>query len=529
MTTAEAQQSHWEAPDQPEHGHGLLHRRNHHHKHRDDNIVGISHHYGDVPYGDHEIVDAHSRKRLVILGGGTVGLTLANRLRARVSREELAIVIVDPRSYAQYPPFLPEAAAGSIEPRDVVAPLRLALHGIDVLQARAEYIDHTNKTVVLDPEEGPAYRVHYDILVVALGSVSRTLPIPGLAESAIGFKNVEEGIAIRNRVINRMDVAASVTDRAERDRLLTFTFIGGGFAGIEAIAELEDMARYACRSYPTISPSDLHFVMVEGAGRILPEVSEESGLYAQHELEQRGIKFYLNTFLNNCVDGKVVLSNGETFESDTIVWTAGIKSNPLLTNGSDLPTDKLGRLMVLPTLQVTDADGNVIPDAWAAGDCAAVPDIVVGDGKFCPPNAQYAVREAKTMAHNIEESLYDGPLEDFRHKNVGVVASLGLRKGVAEFMGGKIKLRGWPAWLVHRAYHVYAMPTTKRKILILLGWLKQSLLGREIVSLGSVEDPRREFLKSAVPPPPRGVIVEQEPVVAAATSVSGKETLAPTA
>ena len=474
--------------------------------------------------GDHEIVDAHSRVRLVILGGGSVGMLVANRLRHRMGREDLAIVIIDPRPYAQYPPFLPEAAAGSIEPFDVVAPHRLAMKGIDVLQGKAQHIDHRNKTIVIDPEEGAAYAIYYDLLVVSLGSVTRTLPIPGLAENAIGFKNVEEGLAIRNRILNRMDVAASVIDPAERARLLTFTFVGGGFAGVEAIAELEDMARHACKYYPTLEPADLNFVMVEGSGRILPEVSESSGLYALHEMERRGIKFYLNTFLNSCVDHHVVLSNGVEFDSDTIVWTAGIKSNPVLTDASDLPIDKLGRVTVLPTLQVVDAEGRVVPDAWAAGDCAAVPDIVKGDGAFCPPNAQYAVREAKVLADNIYHKLTkSGPLVDFAHKNVGVVASLGLNKGVAEFMGGKIKLHGWPAWMAHRAYHVYAMPTLNRKMHILTGWIQQALTGREVVSLGSVEDPRHEFEAVAVPAAPAGAApVPQKVESAAATAVSGE-------
>ncbi|MCL1800299.1 MAG: NAD(P)/FAD-dependent oxidoreductase [Promicromonosporaceae bacterium] len=472
--------------------------------------------------GDHEIVDAHSRVRLVILGGGSVGLSVANKLREHLSRRELAIIIIDPRPYAQYPPFLPEAAAGSIEPRDVIAPHRLALRGIDVLQGKAVHIDHENKTIVIDPEDGAAYAIYYDQLVVALGSVSRTLPIPGLAEAAIGFKNVEEGLAIRNRVLNRMDVAASVLDPAERARMLTFTFVGGGFAGVEAVAELEDMARYACKSYPTISPKDLNFVLVEGSDRILPEVSEDSGQYALDQMRRRGITVYLKTFLNSCVDGHVVLSNGKEFESDTIVWTAGIKSNPLLSEGSDLPVDKLGRVTVLPTLQVVDDDGNVVPDVWAAGDCAAVPDIVAGDGKFCPPNAQYAIREAKVMTRNIVRSIRGtGPMEEFAHKNIGVVASLGMNKGVAEFLDGKIKLHGWPAWMAHRAYHVYAMPTLNRKVHILAGWLQQALTGREVVSLGSVEDPRREFVNVAVPGAQPGVVVEQVAESAAATAVSG--------
>jgi len=495
-------------------------------KSRQDNIVGA----GRAPLGtaniasdgDHEIVDAHSRTRLVILGGGSVGMVVANRLRHRLDRHDLAIVIVDPRPYAQYPPFLPEAAAGSIEPFDVVAPHRLALKGIDVLQGKAVHIDHRNKTIVINPEEGAAYAIYYDQLVVALGSVTRTLPIPGLAENGIGFKNIEEGLAIRNRVLNRMDVAASVIDPAERQRLLTFTFIGGGFAGVEAIAELEDMARHACKYYPTLEPEDLNFVMVEGSGRILPEVTESSGEYALKELERRGITVYLNTFLNSCVDHHVVLSNGVEFNSDTIVWTAGIKSNPVLKESSDLPVDKLGRVTVLPTLQVVDDEGRVVPDVWAAGDCAAVPDVVLGDGKFCPPNAQYAIREAKVLADNLYAKLTrSGPLQDFAHKSVGVVASLGLNKGVAEFMDGKIKLHGWPAWMAHRAYHVYAMPTVNRKLHILTGWLQQTLTGREVVSLGSVEDPRHEFEAVAVPAAPVGENVAQKVESAAATAVSG--------
>jgi len=496
-------------------------------KSRADNIAGT----GRVPVGtaniasdgDHEIVDAHSRTRLVILGGGSVGMMVANRLRHRLNRQELAIVIIDPRPYAQYPPFLPEAAAGSIEPFDVVAPHRLALKGIDVLQGKAQHIDHRNKTIVIDPEEGAAYAIYYDQLVVSLGSVTRTLPIPGLAECGIGFKNIEEGLAIRNRVLNRMDVAASVIDPIERARLLTFTFVGGGFAGVEAIAELEDMARHATKYYPTLTPEDLNFVLVEGAGRILPEVSESSGEYALKEMERRGITVYLNTFLNSCVDHHVVLSNGVEFDSDTIVWTAGIKSNPVLAEASDLPVDKLGRVTVKPTLQVVDAEGRVVPDVWAAGDCAAVPDIVLGDGKFCPPNAQYAVREAKTLADNLYAKLTkSGPLVDFAHRNVGVVASLGLNKGVAEFMGGKVKLHGWPAWMAHRAYHVYAMPTVNRKVHIISGWVQQMLTGREVVSLGSVEDPRHEFEAVAVPPAPVGAAVPQKVESAAATGVSGE-------
>ena len=457
--------------------------------------------------------------RIVVLGGGSVGLYVARRLRKKLKKREAAIVVVDPRPYMTYAPFLPEAAAGSIDARDVVAPHRKALKGIDVLQGKVTAIEHGRKHVKIQPESGDEYEVTYDQLVVGLGSVSRTLPIPGLAESAIGFKNVEEAIAVRNHVINRMDVASSTWDADLRKRMLTFTFVGGGFAGIEALAEIEDMARYATRQYQTIEASDLRFVMIEGAGRILPEVTEPMGEYALAELKKRGIEFHLNTFLSSCVDGHVVTSTGVEFDTETIVWTAGVKANPVIKEASDLPFDKMGRVTVLPTLQVATEDGEIVEGAWAAGDCAAVPD-VNNPGKFCPPNAQHAIREAVRLADNIVALYKDKPAVDYDHKNLGVVASLGLYKGVAELFGF-IKLRGFLAWVAHRGYHVMAMPTGNRKVRILIGWIGQFLMGRELVSLGSLHDPRQEFRNASVPPKPAGEKVEQKAESSAERAESG--------
>jgi NADH dehydrogenase len=444
--------------------------------------------------------------RILVLGGGSVGLYVARRLRRKLKKQEAAIVVVDPRPYMTYAPFLPEAGAGSIDARDVVAPHRRALKGIDVLQGKVTAIEHGRKHVTITPEEGEPYEVSYDELVVGLGSVSRTLPIPGLAETAIGFKNVEEAIAVRNHVINRLDVASSTWDADLRTRMLTFTFVGGGFAGIEALAEIEDMARYATRQYDTISPEDLRFVMIEGSGRILPEVTEPMSLYALATMKERGIEFHLNTFLSSCVGGHVVTSTGVEFDSDTIVWTAGVRANPVIKEASDLPVDRMGRVTVTPTLQVVTEDGEIVEGAWAAGDCAAVPD-VLNPGSFCPPNAQHAIREAKRLADNIVAQHKGHEAKDYEHKNVGVVASLGLYKGVAELFGW-LKLRGPLAWLAHRGYHVMAMPTGNRKVRILIGWIGQFLMGRELVSLGSLHDPRNEFRAAAVPPKPKEEVVQ---------------------
>ncbi|HEY0217816.1 MAG TPA: FAD-dependent oxidoreductase, partial [Cellulomonas sp.] len=230
--------------------------------------------------------------RIVILGGGSVGLYSAHRLRRRLGRREAAIVVVDPRPYMTYAPFLPEAAAGSIDARHVVAPHRRALKGVDVLQGKVSEIRHTDRTVQVTPEEGEPYWITYDHLVIGLGSVARTLPIPGLAEEGIGFKNVEEAIAVRNHVLGRIDLASSTWDADLRRRMLTFTFVGGGFAGVEAIAEVEDMARDAIKQYRSLDADDLRFVLVEGSRRILPEVSEELGGYTLEQLRKRRIEVF---------------------------------------------------------------------------------------------------------------------------------------------------------------------------------------------------------------------------------------------
>lgn len=433
--------------------------------------------------------------RILLLGGGYIGLYTALGLRKQMGRDEVEIAIVDPRSYMTYQPFLPEAAAGNLEPRHVVAPLRRELRGCTLITGSVSQIRHADRRVVVEPvEEGESYELSYDHLVIGLGSVARTLPIPGLAEFGIGFKQVEEAIALRNQVLGKMDVAASTWDPELRRRKLTFVFVGGGFAGIEALGEIEDMARDAAKMFDGIRREDMRFVLVEGAGRILPEVGEELGGYAIEQLRARGIEIHLNTFLESCVDGHIKLSTGEEFEADTVVWTAGVKANPVLAR-SDLPLDERGRVRTLPTLQVAGDDG-VVPGAWAAGDCAAVPDLTSEEpGATTGPTAQHAVRQAKHLAKNLVRELRGQPLEEYRHKNLGTVASLGLGKGVANI--GGLKLRGPAAWFMHRTYHMWAMPTLNRKVRIVLDWTTALFFRRELVALGSLQSPRASFVAAA--------------------------------
>ena len=437
------------------------------------------------------------RPHILIVGGGYVGMYTALRLQRKLRRTEADVTVVDPRNYMQYQPFLPETAAGSLEPRHVVVPLRKVLRRCRVVTGTVTGIDHAHRVATVRPVEGPDEQVPYDIVVVAPGSVVRTLPIPGLAEQGIGFKTVAEAIFLRNHVLSRLDYAASVTDEARRRKALTFVFIGGGYAGVEAFAELEDMARYATRYYPTVTPADMRWVLVEAAGRILPEVSVPMSEYTVRQLLKRDLDVRLHTRVESLVDGHVVLSDGEEFDAETIVWTAGVKAHPLLTR-TDFPLDAKGRVVCTPDLRVAGLEG-----AWSAGDCAAVPDLTAAEpGVTTSPSAQHAVRQAKTLAANIVSSLRQRPLVDYRHKHVGSVASLGLYRGVAEVYG--IKLRGPAAWFMHRTYHLSRMPTLNRKSRVLADWTMALFFPREVVSLGQLSQPRQEFQAAAQPPSPDG-------------------------
>ncbi|MFD0415099.1 NAD(P)/FAD-dependent oxidoreductase [Streptomyces sp. NPDC127108] len=433
--------------------------------------------------------------RILVVGGGYVGmytaLHLQRKLKPELKQGAVEIVVISPDPYMTYQPFLPEAAAGSISPRHVVVPLRRVLDKCRVIVGEVRSVDHAKRTAsfttLATVEEGAGpLDITYDELVLAPGSISRTLPVPGLADYGIGFKTVEEAIGLRNHVIEQMDIASSTRDPAVRDAALTFVFVGGGYAGVEALGELEDMARYAARYYHNVKAEDMKWILVEASGRILPEVGAEMGKYAVSQLRKRNIDVRLETRLESCEDRVAVLDDGARFPTRTVVWTAGVKPHPLLA-ATDLPLNERGRLKCTAELAVDGA-----PHAWGAGDAAAVPDVTADEpGKECAPNAQHAVRQAKVLGDNIAASVRHKPLQEYAHKYVGSVASLGLHKGVAHVYGRKLK--GYPAWFMHRVYHLSRVPTLNRKSRVLAEWILSGLFKREIVSLGSLEHPRAEF------------------------------------
>jgi NADH dehydrogenase len=430
---------------------------------------------------------------VLIVGGGYVGmytaLRLQRKLRRDIKRGDVEITVVDPKSYMTYQPFLPEAAAGNLEPRHVVAPLRQVLPRVRVLNGQVVRVDHARHRVAVrlvgaELTRDGTRELGYDILVMAAGSISRTLPIPGLAERGIGFKTVGEAIYLRNHVLAQLDIAASTEDPALKRRALTFVFVGGGFAGVEALAELEDMARGALKYYPGVRSEDLRWVLVEATDHILPEVGPDMGKWTVEALRRRGMEVKLETLLKSAEDGHIVLSDGDSFDAGTLVWTAGVKPHPVGGAG-DLPVDEKARLKATAELTLEGLD-----DVFAAGDNAAVPDLT-RPGEFCAPNAQHAVRQARRLADNIIATLRGKPLRPYRHAYAGSVASLGLHKGVAQIYG--VKVRGWLAWFIHRTYHLSRIPTFNRKVRVVLDWTLALFFRREIVSLGVLQRPREQF------------------------------------
>ena len=440
---------------------------------------------------------AQDRPRILIVGGGYVGFTVAKKIQKAIKQTGGVVTIVEPNPYMTYQPFLPEVAAGSMEGRNATVPLRQHLRDTELIPGHVVSVNHAERTATVEPiDNGEPFDLKYYEIILGAGAVTRAFPIPGLAEVAIGMKTVEEAVSVRNWVLERIEVASVLDDPDARRRALTVVVVGGGFAGVETISELEDMAREAVNRNDRLSVSDLRFVMIEAAPRIMPEVPEDRAEKVVAELRARGIEVLLNTSLSDATDGHLQLINmtdkspaGE-MDTDTLIWTAGVAASPMLKN-TDFPIDERGRVRVNADLRVA-GDNGVVEGAWAAGDNAAVPDLSGGGvGGFCVPNAQHASRQALVLAKNILASRRGEPLTDYYHETIGVVAGLGLWKGVANFKGKT--LAGPLAWIMHRGYHGSAIPTTERTVRVMTTWALNQLFGRDTTTIRHQRSPRLAF------------------------------------
>jgi NADH dehydrogenase len=443
-------------------------------------------------------------RRIVIVGGGYAGFTAARELEKRLRRElrrgEVELVVVDPRPYMTYQPFLPEVLAGSVEARHAAVSHRRHLRRTRLVDGAVTRVDHADHAVVVRPRSGASYRLPYDTVVVTAGAVTRVFPVPGVAEHAIGMKHVEEAVAIRDRLLTSFDRAAGLPRGPERERLLTVTFVGGGFSGVEGFAELLSLAHDLLPRYPEIDPAEPRFHLVELGDRILPEVTARPGRWVVRQLERRGAHVHLGTALTSAAGGVVTFSSGESFASGLLVWTAGNAANPVVATHTDLPVDARGYVVVRPDLRVGTDDAPV-DDAWAAGDGAAVPDLAVPrPGALAVPNAQHAVRQGRRLARNLAATLRGRPTRPYRHGSLGVVATLGLGSGIFQYR--RLVVRGRLAWLMHRGYHVLAIPTWERKVRVAAVWLTAAVFGRDVVSLASVQTPRAAFAAATAPEVP---------------------------
>ena len=406
----------------------------------------------------------------LVVGGGFAGGWVARYLGKR------GATIVSPENSMLFTPLLPEAASGTLEPRHVVVPLRQMCPHAELVLGSATSIDFATNSVQVDALDAQV-SVRYRELVVALGSISRALPIPGLAEHALGFKNLADAIYLRNHVLQRLEAADSAAIEAHRRAELTFVFVGAGYAGVEALAELSDLVRDALRYYPTLRREPQRWVLVDAAPKILPEIPSRLGEYAARQLTKRGIEIHVETTLESVEAGAATLSNGDRIPTHTVVWTAGVKSNPMLSQFG-LPLDERGRVKVDGMLRVEGHE-----HVWALGDDAAVPNLAT-PGVFDPPTSQHALRQARRLAKNLV-----GEQKPYRYRMLGQVATLGRYKGIADVLG--LRLTGFLGWFVTRTYHLYQLPLVSRKLRVVTDWTTSLFFRRDIAELSMLGHPNR--------------------------------------
>ncbi len=405
---------------------------------------------------------------VLVAGGGFAGSYVARLLGER------GATIVSPENFMLFTPMLPEAASGTLEPRHSVVPLRQMCPDAELLLGRVTSIDEKRQVVQVETPDAGSFDVHYEQLVLALGSVSRTFPVPGLAEHGLGFKDIADAIELRNRVLRELEAADADAKSAAH---LGFVFVGAGYAGVEALAELSDLVADALRWYPRLRGAPQRWVLVDAAPKILPEIPPKLGDYAARELVRRGVEIHVSTTLESFDGKEAVLSNGERIPAHTLVWTAGVKANPLVSRFG-LALDDRGRVRVDAFLRVEGHER-----VWALGDCAAVPNLATPE-RVDPPTSQHALRQARRLAKNLT-----GEPQAYRYRMLGQVATLGRYKGIADVLG--IPVRGFPGWFVTRSYHLYQLPLFSRKLRVVVDWTTSLFFRRDIAELSGLGHPSR--------------------------------------
>jgi NADH:ubiquinone reductase (H+-translocating) len=424
------------------------------------------------------------KKRIVILGGGFGGVYAAmhlEKLLARQSGVEACLVSHD--NFFLFTPMLHEIAASDLEITNIVNPLRKLLRKVEVLVGDVKEVDLRNKRVLISHgSRNHSLQIAYDHLVIALGSITNFYDIPGLADQAVPMKSLRDAIQLRAQIIRHLEEANSECNLADRQSLLTFVVAGGGFAGVETVAALNDFVREALPFYPNLCEDMLRVMLVHSGPAILPELGENLGKYTEKVLAGRGVEIRLKTRVTNVAESKVFLADGVSIPSRTLVWTAGTVPSPII---SSLPCAKEGgRLRVNQFLRVPDW-----PDVWAVGDCAFVPDIR-NPGQSHPPTAQHAIREGRVVAQNVAAALLGRPLRSFSFKTIGLLASIGRRMGVARIFG--FNFSGFFAWWMWRTVYLSKLPGLDKKVRVAFDWTLDLLFSKDVCAVYDL-DRRRDF------------------------------------
>jgi NADH dehydrogenase len=429
------------------------------------------------------------RTRILILGGGFAGLTVAMELERKLGRDpEVEITLVNRENFFLFTPMLHEVAASDLDLTTIVNPARKMLRHVRFFAGEVARIDIGQRSVVVSHGfDHHQHALEFDFLVLGLGCVTNLYGIPGLQEHALTMKTLGDAMRLRNHLIAHLEEADSDCCKV-KSPVVTFVVAGGGFAGVETVAGINDFVRSALRSYPNLTEEMLRVVLVHSGRVILPELKERLGAYAEGKLRQRKVEILLNTKVQSYSGKTVRLSDGTAIDADTLVWTAGTSPNPLL---EPIPCAKeRGRLLVTESLNLA-----AWPNVWALGDCAAIPDQRAGG--FCPPTAQHALREAKVVAHNVIASMRGTEKKRFRFSSIGQLAAIGRRTGVANILG--INFSGFIAWWLWRTIYLSKLPRFEKKLRVAFDWTLDLIFSKDLVQFLDVRAPmisRRETDRS---------------------------------
>jgi NADH dehydrogenase len=423
-----------------------------------------------------------SKQRIVILGGGFAGVAVARRLERRLRPDEADVSIVSRDNFTLFTPMLPEVSSGGIETRHIVTPVRAQLRHTNFVLGEIVRIDLDLQEVdAQHPITGAVATLPYDQLALALGSVTSTFGIPGVTEHTLPLKTIEDAETLRNRIIAALEQAVVTKPGPDRDRLLTFAVVGGGYTGCEAAGELVDLFRSIVPFYRPLRLVDVRMVLIEAGRALLPDLPPQMGDYTTRNLQRRKVQLVIGDGVTRIDERGISLQSGEVIPSATVVWSAGVRPSPVLKDLPEVEHARNGGIVVHQDMSVVGRSG-----VWALGDCAWVPMKPGADlndkSAWYPATAQHAIREGPVLADNLIATLRGEPTKPFRYTSMGTLASLGARRGVALMPGGVV-LTGFLAWVLWRTYYLARLPGVDRRFRVLLDWTLGVLFRRDIAEM----------------------------------------------